>query len=98
MVPLKIRFYPEAAEEAERAAAWYSQHSRIASESFVVEIDRAIEEILQSPHAWPPYRQIYRRRVLSRFPFSVVYRIKENVIEVVAIVHDKKRPGYFENR
>ena len=94
----KIRFNPEAAQEAERAADWYARRSLIASEAFVIEVDTAIEEILSFPEAWPAYREKYRRRVLSRFPFSVVYRIRGQFIEIVAVAHDKKRPGYFEPR
>ncbi len=98
MAQYKIWFNPEAAQEVERAVEWYGHRSIIAAEAFVLEVDTAINEILSFPEAWPPYRSEYRRRVLSRFPFSVVYRIRGDVIEVVAVVHDKKRPGYFEVR
>ena len=83
----KLRFNPEAAQEAERAADWYARRSQIASEAFVNEVDTAIEEILCFPEAWPTYRETYRRRVLSRFPFSIVYRISGQFIEIVAVAH-----------
>ena len=98
MAQLKVRFTPEAVAEADRAADWYARRSLAASEAFVREIDIAIQEVLTFPEAWPSYRKNCRRRVLSRFPFSIVYRIVGDVLEIVAVVHDKKRPGYWESR
>jgi len=36
-----------------------------------------------------------RAVVLERFPFKVLYRVSSNVIVVVAVAHDRRRPGYW---
>jgi len=55
-------------------------------------------KILEAPERWPEHLQGTRRFLLHRFPFSIVYRLKGDVIEVVAIAHAKRRPGYWKRR
>jgi hypothetical protein len=33
-----------------------------------------------------------------RFPFSLVYRVLESEVEVLAVAHGKRRPGYWRSR
>ena len=39
-----------------------------------------------------------RRFLLRRYPFSIFYRINSEVIEVVAVAHQKRRPDYRATR
>lgn len=39
-----------------------------------------------------------RRYVFPRFPFSLVYRLRDHEVEVVAVAHGKRRPGYWQPR
>jgi toxin ParE1/3/4 len=39
-----------------------------------------------------------RRYLLHRFPFQIVYRARGETIEVVAVAHLKRRPGYWKSR
>lgn len=98
MARLNLEIHPEAALEFERSYEYYASRSIIAADAFLHEIDAALEGILENPLLWPRYLEGYRRRVLSRFPFSIVYRVVDDVVEVVGIVHDKKRPGYWKSR
>lgn len=98
MARLKLEIHPEAALELERSYDYYASRSFIAADAFLYEIDAALEGILENPMLWPPYLERYRRRVSSRFPFSIVYRVVGDLVEVVGIVHQKRRPGYWESR
>ncbi|MGA7304642.1 MAG: type II toxin-antitoxin system RelE/ParE family toxin [Rhodothermales bacterium] len=98
MARLKFEIHPEAALELGRSYEYYASRSLIAADAFLDEIDAAFEGIAENPSLWPQYLKQYRRRVLTRFPFSVVYRVVDDGLEVVGIVHDKKRPGYWESR
>jgi len=35
---------------------------------------------------------------LPRFPYAVVYRDQPERIEIVAVAHAARRPGYWQNR
>jgi plasmid stabilization system protein ParE len=92
------RFHYEAIEEAEAAQRWYSERSLVAARAFTAELSHAVEIVSESPERWPRFSVNTRRYVLPRFPFSLVYRMKDNVIEIVAVAHHKRRPGYWRHR
>jgi hypothetical protein len=39
-----------------------------------------------------------RRYVFPRFPFSLLYRVLEGNVEIIAVAHGKRRPGYWRTR
>lgn len=94
----RVRYFPEATRELEDAFEWYAERSLKAAEAFVDEIDRALAVILAAPEVWPSFEAGTRRYLLQRFPYSVVYRMIETGIVVVALPHHKRRPGYWHRR
>lgn len=98
MKSLPVYVHPEAVAEAQAATQWYRQRSPLAADAFLVEIDRAIEKIAENPGIWPRYVASTQRFLLKRFPFSVVFRLTPNRVEVVAIAHGRRKPGYWKGR
>lgn len=98
MPPIKVSFYPEAAEEVEIARQWYAERSPLAARAFLAELDLAVERVREAPRRWPRYGKGAWRYILPRFPFSVIYRMKGEMIEVVAIAHHRRKPGYWKSR
>lgn len=90
--------HPEAVAEGEAAAEWYTERNPSAAAGFRAELNRAIESIARAPQMWPVYISGTRRFPLRRFPFEVIYREAGDTIEVVAIAHGRRRPGYWEHR
>src|ERR1019366_5879929 len=43
---------------------------------------------------WGSHRP-YRRKILKRFPYVVFFRAESDTIEVVAVAHAKRRPGFW---
>jgi toxin ParE1/3/4 len=39
-----------------------------------------------------------RKYLLRRFPYAVIYRVTDEAIEVVAVAHGRRRPGYWKTR
>lgn len=93
-----IRFFDEAAEEIEHERSWYRQRSFTAEESFLREVDHAIEVVTDAPHRWPRYLVGTRRYVFPTFPFSLVYFTEQDTVVVVALESEHKRPGYWRAR
>ena len=91
-------FHPEAAVELRAAIEWYRTRSPRAGNEFVGELNQAIETILQLPTRWRRVFGPWRRYVLRRFPFLIVYRETSSGIEIVAIAHGRRRPGYWRQR
>ena len=94
----ELEYLEEALQEAEAAARWYAARSVAAAAAFSSEIDGAESAIVRLPEAWPPFDHGTRRYLLQRFPFSVVYRVEERRILIVAVAHARRRPGYWRSR
>lgn len=95
---MEILFHPEAVDEAAAARQWYEERSAKAAEAFVAELDRGVESLRESPLRWPPDAQDVRRLLLKRYPFALVYRVKLDEIQVLAVAHLSRRPGYWRER
>ena len=98
-MPLRpVRFSDEAIEEARAAYDWYRERNPQAALAFMRELDDAVEGVAEFPGAWTPYFDGTRRKLFVRFPFALVYRATSESVEVVAVVHQRRRPGYWQAR
>ena len=94
----RARFHPDAVAEFDAATDWYREKSELAAETFVSEVDQAIARIIQRPLAWATYLYGTRRALLRHFPYAVVYLLNGDQIEIVAVAHGRRRPGYWKTR
>ncbi len=97
-MPVEVRLHPSAEQELRAAYLWYLERNEIVAEALQLEIDHAMEVISGSPNRWPRLTESERRYVLPRFPFSLVYRVKTQFVEVIAVAHQKRKPSYWSNR
>jgi toxin ParE1/3/4 len=94
-----VDFHEEAAAEFDAAFDWYVEHSPDAALKFDAEMDRALTHIVQAPRRWATGAHSTRRFLLRQFPFIVIYRqLPSARIQVVAIAHTSRRPGYWKHR
>ena len=94
----EIRFHPLALSEAETARAWYAERNPHVADLFVAEIERAVERISQFPEGSPRIRGAARRFVFPKFPFSFIFRVESKFIEIIAVAHHRRRPGFWSSR
>lgn len=95
---LPIVFHPDARADALEAHDWYKERSLLAAEAFQIELENALSAIQISPGSRAAFRFGTRRYLLQRFPYVVVYRIAKQRIEIVAVAHSSRRPGYWKDR
>ncbi len=93
MAAKPVRFHEDADAEYEDAFDWYLARSPHAAAEFAAELSRAVELIAQAPRRWAPGLGGTRR-----FPFALVYRELPSVIQVLAVAHSHRRPGYWKTR
>jgi plasmid stabilization system protein ParE len=94
----RIRFHPAAAAEVQAAVQWYAERSPIAAQAFATEVNACVKRIAEAPERWPSYVHGTRRYPFPHFPFSLVYRVRSGEIEIVAVAHHRRRPGYRRSR
>ena len=93
-----IRLHPQAKVEIKAAVRWYRDINQSLSGEFSDSLDVAIGRIARSPRQWPVYVDEFRHVLLDRFPYIVVFRVKAAEVQIIAVAHTKRRPGYWRSR
>jgi plasmid stabilization system protein ParE len=95
---IPYRFHPDADAELEEAALFYESRMIGLGRSFAAEVERTIALVREFPEAGSPAGTNRRRVLVARFPYSIVYRHDADAIVVVAVAHQRRRPGYWRRR
>jgi toxin ParE1/3/4 len=94
----RLEIHPSAVAEIKAAIEWYLERSEIAAVNFTAELDRAVDLIIGAPGRWPTGEHGTRKFVLTRFPFAIVFREKQTVIQIIAVAHGHRNPKYWKER
>ena len=94
----KLRILAQAQLEINEAFNWYFKRSPEAAGAFLTKIGAARKQIVSHPQLYPAYTKNTRRRLLEKYPYSVVFQVKEDMILIVAVAHAKRRPNYWRGR
>jgi plasmid stabilization system protein ParE len=97
-VSLQLDFHESAELELNEAADFYDLRSPGLGSDFLDEIDRGLGHITQHPEAAAPALGSVRKRIMARFPYSILYSVGEDRIRILAIAHQKRRPFYWRGR
>jgi plasmid stabilization system protein ParE len=91
-------FHPQAELEADAAFEHYWADSPTAAINFDAELRAAYARLSRTPRIFPAFLHGTRRMLLERNPFSVIFRERLRDIQIIAVAHAKRRPGYWANR
>lgn len=92
----RVEFLEAARQDVLEARAWFE--TRGVAATFTAELERAIGQISQLPESWPLYSARERRYLFRRLQYSVFYRVQGEIIVVVAVAHERRRPGFWRGR
>ena len=96
---VSVSFSEEAETEYIEALDWYSARSARAGTGFEAAIDETISRIAESPEQFPVTDQEgFRFAILNRYPYSLIYRITPSGVQIVAVAHARRKPGYWSRR
>ena len=90
-------FHPEALAEADEAAAFYKEQQPNLEVRFLEALNDTISRIRRNPLIYRRIEGVRKCRIL-RFPYSVIYRVSNDRIEVIAVMHLRQRPDYWKSR
>jgi len=94
------RFHPQARAELLEAVRFYRQESEGLGHAMAREVRSALVRITEFPESGSPddTGADLRRVFLDRFPFTLVYRFRNDGVEVVSVMHQRQRPDYWRSR
>lgn len=86
----------EARLEVMEIATWYFEQQRALAADFDRELKVAEKDIIKFPENCGSLGHGYRRYLLKRFPYSLVYRIEIDELVVVAVAAHKRGKNYWQ--
>lgn len=93
---MRLQFHPAAELELIEAADHYERQVPGLGLQFEAEIRRATDLLLARPEIGPSVDPQLRKFILSRFPFTLYYRLTGDVLRIEAVAHQHRRPGYWK--
>ena len=100
MIP---RILQEAEAELLAATHWYEDRQEGLGTDFYQQVLKTMRVVGNEPQRFSVYegaklRRKLRRALVERFPYTVIFEIRESEILIVAIVHTSRRPGFWQSR
>jgi plasmid stabilization system protein ParE len=91
-VTRRLSLRPEALTEIHEALTWYSLRGLDLDAAFLDELVRVLEVIRTSPEQYPQAGGDLRKAVMRRFPYLVLYRVRDDEVVVTSCIHGRRNP------
>ncbi len=97
---MNVEFLEPAAQEFYESIVFYDIQRQGLGQEFAKEVEAAIERIKQNPQAWTTVSSSKRARrcLTNRFPFGIIYQIRQDTLLIVAVWHLHRRPQAWQKR
>jgi plasmid stabilization system protein ParE len=95
---MTIRFTLIAELEFRDAIDHYNLESSGLGYDFADEVQNTLARILSNPTAWTPLSTRSRRCLTKRFPFGIIYQIKDDTVLISAVMHMHRDPVSWKKR
>lgn len=96
MKPVVI--HPDARKEIEDSAAYYEQQRPGLGREFRLEFEIALGRIIDFPQLYAIEEEDYRACPMHRFPYTLYYADLPQHLWLVAVAHQRRKPGYWRRR
>lgn len=80
------------------AALYYESESPGLGIRFLDEVEWYIASITKNPDAGIKIRRYIRRRILHKFPYGILYSVKDDGIRILAVMNLRRKPSYWVGR
>ena len=95
---MRFKFHPAADAEFDQAVEYYEQCQSGLGLEFAEEVYATIARIVAYPEVWSQISSSTRRCLTNRFPYGIIYRIKDNRLHIIAVANLHRRPDYWTKR
>lgn len=85
---------PEADRELSEGAIFYTREANAeVGLAFILEYERALALLCAHSHLGAPWRNNRHRFPLRKFPYSIVYYVRDEELRVIALAHHRRKPN-----
>jgi toxin ParE1/3/4 len=96
---VRVSLAPEAERDLVEGGLYYSREANVElGRAFILEFERSAALLVEQPEVGAPWRGEVRRFPLRRFPYSIVYYLRDDSIRILAVAHQSRKPGFWRSR
>ena len=95
---MRYEFHPEAEVDLLETILYYETQAPGLGEKFAEEVRLAIEQLQAHPRIGTPDKEGFRKWVLNTFPYSLRYSESDDLVYVLVVESQHRRPGYWKSR
>jgi toxin ParE1/3/4 len=95
---IRVVFHPLAERELIESARFYEARARGLGGDFIRQVEHTLAQVVANPDAASLFSGTVRRRLVQRFPFAILYESSPEYLSVIAVMHLRRRPGYWKRR
>jgi toxin ParE1/3/4 len=94
----RLVIQPQAEMDLADAVMWYEDQRPGLGNQLLDEIELVMDRIRRSPLQFPEVGNRVRRALLRRFPYSVYFRLSDEAVEIVGVLHHHRDPRTWQRR
>ena len=94
----RILIQAAAQVDIDLAASWYESNQGGLGIEFLLELDAAMERIVDFPRSYEIQYLSARRALMRRFPYAIYYVLMGSTLEVFAVLHQHENPDNWQDR
>jgi len=95
---MRVNYADAAREEGFEAAVWYGEQQGGLQTRFLAKWKDAENRMVASPQIYRCFEGELRKCRFDVFPYALVFRIRGDELQVLAVMHMSRRPGYWKER
>lgn len=89
----RLKFSTRALREIGEAQEWYELQSPGLGEEFIAAMELQLKRLEQAPLLYAEVIPRVRRALLPRFPYGLFYAVRGNLVNILAVLHDARKPS-----
>lgn len=94
---MTLRFHSAARDELIESAMYYEAARPGLGEMFRDSVQAVLDRVMEHSEIGAPSGSV-RKVAVRGFPYDIVYRMVPSGIEILALAHHRRRPGYWKGR
>lgn len=98
-MPYNYQLSDEAERDVEEGYTWYESQREGLGEDFFASLDQAKAAIISNPKTYKiSYKKKVRSFVVDRFPYLILYVVKDKNIYVLSVFNTNQHPNKWKKR
>lgn len=88
----RLKFSDRAVREVGEAYDWYEAQSQGLGSEYEAALELQLRRLEQAPLLYPEILPSIRRTLLPRFPYAAFYTVRNDLVHILAVVHNARNP------